>query len=107
MNNHEFVPGHNGCCEKCGDNDASHPGCVDVDALIDQQEALLVMQATEIERLRADAERYRWLRDRHRVLASMGCASGLGLDLRRVYVDTAEKLDAAIDAAIARQREPT
>jgi hypothetical protein len=57
----------------------------------------------EIARLRSDVERYRWLRDRHRVLASMKCASGLGLDLRRVYVDTAEKLDAAIDAALAGQ----
>ena len=57
-----------------------------------------------IEELLADAKRYRWLRERHRVLARMECASGLGLDLRRVYVDTAEKLDAAIDAALAEQR---
>jgi hypothetical protein len=48
-----------------------------------------------------DAERYRWLRERYSELTCMECAVGLGLDLRRVYVNTPEKFDAVLDAAIA------
>jgi hypothetical protein len=51
MNNHEFVPGHNGYCEKCGDNEAEHPGYVDIDALIDEQAATITQQAVTITRL--------------------------------------------------------
>jgi hypothetical protein len=53
----------------------------------------------EVERLRADAERYRWLRQRHPALTTMQAARGVGLDLSRTFVNTAEKFDAAIDAA--------
>lgn len=55
-------------------------------------------QAVEI--LRRDAERYRWLRQRHDVLCRMYTARGLGLDLSAVYVRSAEQLDSIIDAAM-------
>lgn len=57
--------------------------------------------AAELEALRKDAERYRWLRDRHDVLCRMYTAQGLGLDLSAVYVRSAEQLDGVIDAAMA------
>ena len=50
--------------------------------------------------LRKDAERYRWLRERHEVLCRMYTAQGLGLDLSAVYVRSAEQLDGVIDAAM-------
>lgn len=55
--------------------------------------------AERIKALEADAERYRWLRERYSALTRMEIARGLGLDLSKVYVNTAEKFDAAIDAA--------
>lgn len=51
----------------------------------------------------ADAERYRWLRERYQILTNEMPAKALGLDLRRLYVNTREKFDAAIDAARAVQ----
>lgn len=54
-----------------------------------------------VEALRKDAERYRWLRERHEVLCRMYTAQGLGLDLSAVYVRSAEQLDGVIDAAMA------
>lgn len=51
--------------------------------------------------LRKDAERYRWLRERHEVLCRMYTAQGLGIDLSAVYVRSAEQLDGVIDAAMA------
>lgn len=50
-----------------------------------------------------DAERYRWLRERYQILTNEMPAKALGLDLRRLYVNTREKFDAAIDAARAGQ----
>lgn len=49
----------------------------------------------------ADAERYRWLRQRYNVLCRMHTAQGLGLDLSTVYVRSAEQFDGVIDAAMA------
>jgi len=49
--------------------------------------------------LRADAERYRWLRQRPLVFGMMRTAQELDFDLRRGPLDTAEKLDSAIDGA--------
>ena len=60
----------------------------------------------EVERLRADAERYRWLRQRYPALTTMQAARGVGLDLSRTFVNTAEKFDAAIDAARNALKEP-
>ena len=60
----------------------------------------------EVERLRVDAERYRWLRQRYPALTTMQAARGVGLDLSRTFVNTAEKFDAAIDAARAALKEP-
>lgn len=61
------------------------------------------LAAVEAERdaLRADAERYRWLRERYQILTHEIPAKALGLDLRRLYVNTREKFDAVIDAARA------
>ena len=56
---------------------------------------------TERDALRADAERYRWLRERYQILTHEIPAKALGLDLRRLYVNTREKFDAVIDAARA------
>lgn len=53
----------------------------------------------ERDALVADAERYRWLRERYPTLTREMPAKALGLDLRRLYVNTREKFDAAIDAA--------
>ena len=60
------------------------------------------LSAVEAERdaLRVDAERYRWLRERYPTLTREMPAKALGLDLRRLYVNTREKFDAAIDAAM-------
>jgi hypothetical protein len=60
----------------------------------------------EVEKLRADAERYRWLRQRYPALTTMQAARGVGLDLSRTFVNTAEKFDAAIDAARNALKEP-
>lgn len=57
-----------------------------------------------IESLERDAARYRLVRQHPQALGRMDVAQALGLDLTRVYLDTPEKLDAAIDAAIAQQR---
>src|SRR5574340_742807 len=51
----------------------------------------------------ADAERYRWLRQRYNVLCRMHTAQGLGLNLRTVYVRSAEQFDGVIDAAMAQR----
>jgi len=55
----------------------------------------------EMAALRKDAERYRWLRQRHDVLCRMYTAQGLGLDLSAVYVRSVEQFDGVIDAAMA------
>lgn len=54
--------------------------------------------------LEADAARYRWLRQRYDVLCRMQAAQGLGLDLRTVYVRSAEQFDGVIDAAMLAAR---
>jgi hypothetical protein len=56
----------------------------------------------EIEGLRKDAERYRWLRQfpTHFAAEEWG-RYGAGLPLDRVFVRTPEGLDAAIDTAMA------
>jgi hypothetical protein len=59
--------------------------------------ALIRAQAAEIERLRADAERYRWLRSR--VPGSAYRIIGV------IYSDGGEGIDRAIDAAIAAERK--
>jgi hypothetical protein len=76
--------------------------------------ALQVEAADEIERLRKDVERYRWLRDRIEVrnLKSMAGTTRPGLSVRvgRSYFDSkcnpnrfADELDIAIDAALAQK----
>lgn len=62
---------------------------------------------SELEEARRDAARYRWLRERHEAMTAMHCAQRLGLDLSRIYVNTAEKFDAVLDAAIAAQGAKT
>jgi hypothetical protein len=56
--------------------------------------------SAEVVALRKDAERYRWLRERYQILTNEMPAKALGLDLRRLYVNTREKFDTAIDAAM-------
>lgn len=56
-----------------------------------------------IESLERDAARYRWLRERPEPLGYMQTAIALGLDLSRTSLDAPEKLDAALDAAIAQE----
>lgn len=50
-----------------------------------------------------DAQRYRYLRKGFWNLTTLQAANGLGLDLREVYVDSPEKLDYVIDAAMKDQ----
>ncbi len=57
-------------------------------------------------KLLADARRYRWLRQRYGALCRAEPAQALGLDLRKVYVNTAEKFDAVVDAAMSAPRTP-
>jgi hypothetical protein len=76
---------------------------------VEQAQRLLAERdeaCAEVERLRADAERYRWLRQRYPALTTMQAARGVGLDLSRTFVNTAEKFDAAIDAARNALKEP-
>lgn len=76
---------------------------LEAEALQDEAAAeLRRLSAVEAERdaLRVDAERYRWLRERYPTLTREMPAKALGLDLRRLYVNTREKFDAAIDAAM-------
>lgn len=56
-------------------------------------QSALQAQAEEVERLRADAERYRWLRD---------CPGGL--TIRAAAARTPGAFDAAIDAARAQEK---
>ena len=60
--------------------------------------------AAEVERLRVDAERYRWLRQfpTHFATDAWG-VYGAGLPLDRTYIDRTDRLDAAIDAAMKEQ----
>ncbi len=55
----------------------------------------------EIERLRADAERYRWLRDGGADESNIGVYEWLGTDgrQRRIWL-ARQELDSAIDAAL-------
>lgn len=55
--------------------------------------------------LRKDAERWRWWRQRWTALCGYACARSAGLDLRNVYVTSAEQMDAVTDDAIKRARK--
>jgi hypothetical protein len=48
---------------------------------------------------RKDAERWQWWRQRHAALCSTDCARAVGLDLRRIYVQTPQQMDTVTDAA--------
>lgn len=61
---------------------------------------LALVAVDEIERLRVDAERYRWLRERHQALCTMQAAQTIGLNLSKTCVQTPQQLDEVIDAAM-------
>ena len=73
---------------------------------------LLREQHAEIERLRADAERYRYLRNRDpdEVFNKSGKAAGVWIDWEDdtagLQLLTGDDADAAIDAATAEERKP-
>lgn len=60
----------------------------------------------KVEALEKGAARYAWLRKNPAPLGYMQTARDLGLDLTRIYLDSPEKLDAAIDAALAAEPKP-
>lgn len=62
----------------------------------DALKGLIARQAVEIEKLRKDAERYRWLR-------AYLPSNDLQYDDALVAAKTGEELDAAIDAAIQKE----
>ena len=73
-------------------------GATDIAKLIDDAVYALVNQAAQIDALRADAERYRWLRRTTNAVTSKGDR----IDVR----NNPELWDSAIDAAL-RQEQPT
>lgn len=66
------------------------------DAYADENQRI----SDERDAAREHAAMYLWLRERYPTLTTMQAARGLGLDLSRVYVDSAEKFDDAIRAAM-------
>ena len=71
----------------------------------EESELLLKFALDEIERLRADAERYRWLRNEHQLLDPL-CRLVWKFDDDRLCSDWVEvvNIDADIDAAIEEQK---
>jgi hypothetical protein len=88
-------------CKAADDRVANAVEAADLDAFAKVDWELRKKMQAEVAALRKDAERYRWLRQRHDVLCRMYTAQGLGLDLSAVYVRSAEQLDGVIDAAMA------
>ena len=82
-------------------------GATDIAGLLDEAQSALEQQAAQIEALRADTERYRWLRNQKESLYYLipGAREAMG------FVDLADmpqfdELDAAIDT-VMREEQPT